>query len=74
MHGNAGDRFLRSQGIMPRSRRAGEALPLLVSQREMDQCLKSGIDRSIRLVRGFDSGKVCGTVEELDRIELRRTE
>jgi hypothetical protein len=47
---------------------------LLVSQDEMEQCLKSGIDRSIRLVRGFDSRKVCGTVEELDRIELRRTE
>jgi hypothetical protein len=46
----------------------------LVSQREMDQGLKSGIDRSLRLVRGFDSRKVWGTVEELDRIELRRTE
>ena len=74
MHGNAGDRFLRSQGIMPRSRRAGEALPLLVSQREMDQSLKLGIDRGIRLVRAFDSRKACGTLEALDRIELRRTE
>jgi hypothetical protein len=65
---------MRSQEITLRSRLAGDASFLLVSQREMDQSLKLGIDRGIRLVRAFDSRKACGTLEALDRIELRRTE